>query len=69
CMVADLRHVLVDDLMSAPPIVAAPETSVAEISELFTARAINRLPICDADRRVLGLVTRSDLVGSMCVGR
>lgn len=69
CMVADLRHVLVDDLMSAPPIVAAPETSVAEISELFTARAINRLPICDADRRVLGIVTRSDLVGSMCVGR
>ncbi len=66
CMVADLRHLRVDDLMSAPPIVAAPETSVAEISELFSARAINRLPVCDADGRVLGLVTRSDLVGSMC---
>ncbi len=69
CMVADLRHLRVDDLMSAPPIVAAPGTSVAGISELFTTRAINRVPICDADGRVLGLVTRGDLVGSMCGGR
>lgn len=69
CLVAGLRHLRVDDLMSAPPIVAGPQTSVAEISELFTARAINRLPICDADGRVLGIVTRGDLVGSMCGGR
>lgn len=69
CLVADLRHLLVDDLMSAPPIVASPQTSVAGISELFTARGINRLPICDAAGRVLGIVTRSDLVGAMCGGR
>jgi CBS domain-containing protein len=66
CMVADLRGLLVDDLMSSPPVVAAPETTVAEVSELFARHSINRLPICDGEGRPVGIVTRTDLVGAMC---
>ncbi len=66
CMVADLRKLLVEDIMSAPAVVASRETPVAEISELFTRHSINRLPICDAQGRPVGIVTRTDLVGSMC---
>lgn len=66
CMVADLRGLLVDDLMTSPPVVASRETTVAEVSELFARHAINRLPVCDGEGRPVGIVTRTDLVGAMC---
>jgi CBS domain-containing protein len=66
CMVADVRKLLVDDIMSAPTLVASRETPVAELSEMLARHSINRLPICDAEGRPVGIVTRTDLVGSMC---
>ncbi|MGE4443215.1 MAG: CBS domain-containing protein [Desulfomicrobium sp.] len=66
CMVADVRKLLVDDIMSAPPLVAFRETPVAELSEMLARHSINRLPICDDEGRPVGIVTRTDLVGSMC---
>jgi CBS domain-containing protein len=54
--------------MSMPPLVGTRETTLAEISELFTRHAINRLPICDEQNRPLGIVTRTDLVASLCAG-
>ena len=66
CLVADLRRLQVHELMNCPPVVATRETTVAEISELFTKHSINRLPICDAAGRPIGIVTRSNLVGSLC---
>jgi CBS domain-containing protein len=66
CMVADLRKLTVGDIMTAPPFVGGRETPVAEVSELFARHSINRLPICDGDGRPVGIVTRTDLVGSMC---
>lgn len=66
CMVADMRKLLVDDIMSSPPVVASRETPVAELSEMLARHSINRLPICDDEGRPVGIVTRTDLVGSMC---
>lgn len=66
CMVADVRKLLVDDIMSTPPLVAFRETPVAELSEMLARHSINRLPICDDAGRPVGIVTRTDLVGSMC---
>ena len=66
CMVTDVRKLLVDDIMSAPPVVASRETPVAELSEMLARHSINRLPICDDEGRPVGIVTRTDLVGSMC---
>ncbi|ACU90012.1 CBS domain-containing protein [Desulfomicrobium baculatum] len=66
CMVTDVRKLLVDDIMSSPPVVASRETPVAELSEMLARHSINRLPICDEEGRPVGIVTRTDLVGSMC---
>lgn len=66
CLVSDLRKLHVHELMSSPPIVATLTTTGAEISELFTQHSINRLPVCNTEGRPLGIVTRSDLVGSLC---
>jgi len=66
CLVTDVRKLLVDDIMSSPPLVASRETTVAELSEMLARHSINRLPICDDEGRPVGVVTRADLVGSMC---
>lgn len=63
---AALHGSIVGDFMTVPPIVATPQTSLAEISELFTRHAINRIPICDEAGRAVGIVTRSDVVCSLC---
>ena len=66
CMVAELRHMSVDGIMNTPPIVVSRMTSVAEISEIFTRHAINRVPICDDNATPVGIVTRTDIVSFMC---
>jgi len=66
CLVAELRNLTVSDIMSSPPIVASVMTSVAEVSEIFTRHSINRLPICDEQGHPVGIVTRTDIVSSIC---
>lgn len=66
CLVSDLRGISVHELMSQPAIVAHKDMTLAEISQLFTDHSINRIPICNVDGAPLGIVTRSDLVCSIC---
>lgn len=66
CLVTNLRQLPIRKLMSSPVIQAGQDTSIAEISELFIRHNINHLPICNADGRVLGIVTQTDVVGFMC---
>jgi CBS-domain-containing membrane protein len=64
CMVTALRNHAVRDIMTAPAVTAGAEITVGAISALFIDRQINRLPIVDTDGRVIGIVTRTDLVRS-----
>lgn len=55
----------VKDIMSAPPLFARPETSMAEIACIFREKCINRLPVADDSGRLHGLIARSDLINSL----
>lgn len=50
------------DLMSSPAVTVRPDTSVKEIAAIFTEKGLNRVPVTDADGRLLGIVTREDIV-------
>jgi CBS domain-containing protein len=50
------------ELMTAPAIVVGPETSVADAAAIMRRSRVKRLPVCDADHRLLGIVSRIDLV-------
>lgn len=67
CMAAALRGKSVEEIMSSPAISARPETSIGEISLLFTEKKINRVPIIDTDNQPIGMVTRNNLVQSYCL--
>ncbi|MBI4793289.1 MAG: CBS domain-containing protein [Deltaproteobacteria bacterium] len=69
CMVTNLRNHFIRDIMTAPAVTAGAEMTVGAISALFIDRQINRLPIVDIDGRIVGIVTRADLVRSYHVTR
>lgn len=52
----------VGEAMSAPAIVIAPDRPVTEAAAVLLAEGINRLPVVDDDGKLIGLLTRADLV-------
>lgn len=64
CVARDGAAVLdrpVREVMTAPPITAAPDTSVLAALSLMTRRRIRHLPVVEGDR-VVGFVSIGDLV-------
>lgn len=51
-----------EELMSAPAICARPEWNVVEAARLMETRHIKRLPVVDETDRLLGIVSRGDLL-------
>lgn len=52
----------VADLMTQDVLVVSPGTALKEAAALLVARGISGLPVCDGDRRVLGVVSEADIV-------
>jgi len=53
---------LVRDMMSTDLVVLGPEADHAEAARLMEREGIKRIPVVDADGRLLGLVSRSDIL-------
>jgi CBS domain-containing protein len=49
-------------LMSAPPVTAHAEDTIAEAARTMARRGVNRLPVLDEEDRLVGIVTRRDLL-------
>ena len=56
---------LVKDLMSHEDlIVAKADTEIADIATMLIENKVNRVPIVDEDEKVIGIVTRHDIIKS-----
>ncbi|MGY1398850.1 CBS domain-containing protein [Streptomyces sp. SS10] len=51
-----------EELMSAPPVCARPEWNVVEAARLMETQHVKRLPVVDETDRLLGVVSRGDLL-------
>lgn len=67
CIATSVHHLKVDEIMSIPATTIHQAASVAEIGLLLTKKNINRLPVVDHGNRLVGIITRSDLVRSYCL--
>ena len=56
---------VVGQLMSSEVYAAKPDTQISEILRQITGKSIRHVPIVDEKRRVLGIVTQSDLLGAL----
>jgi CBS domain-containing membrane protein len=68
CVALPIKKQTAEDLMSAPAVTVTPETRVRDLAELFAARHINRAPVTDAAGRLVGIVTRGDLIKATLAG-
>ncbi|MGB8689393.1 MAG: CBS domain-containing protein [Microcoleus sp.] len=55
----------VGEVMSRDPVSIAPEKSVQEAAKLLHDRHIHRLPVLDTTGKVIGILTRGDIVRAM----
>ncbi|HQT93112.1 MAG TPA: DUF190 domain-containing protein [Thermoanaerobaculaceae bacterium] len=50
------------DVMTPAPVTARPETSLAKAAALLADHGLTRIPVLDADDKLVGVVSRSDLL-------
>lgn len=50
------------DLMTAPAVTVGPEATLAEAARLMHRRRVKRLPVVDGEGRLVGIVSRADLL-------
>ena len=52
----------VADQMSAPPITVGPFEDIREVAAILDRRRIKRLPVVDGDGKLIGIVSRGDII-------
>ncbi len=62
CVAFPLREKRAKDIMSSPAITVGEETPAVEIARTFTQKKINRVPVVDKDGRIVGIVSRADIL-------
>ena len=63
-----LRHMLgaqAADIMTEKVETVGPGTAVEDLAELMVKRRVNPVPVVDADGKLIGIVSRADLVDMM----
>jgi CBS domain-containing protein len=56
---------LVQDVMTAKPITISPNASLADAAQVMLEKRVNRLPVIDTEQKLLGIITRHDLVKAL----
>ncbi|MEU8524079.1 MULTISPECIES: CBS domain-containing protein [Streptomyces] len=57
-----MQHRTVFEVMTHSVVTAAPQTPFKEIARLFAENDVSAVPVVDADRRLLGVVSEADLL-------
>ncbi|MEU0438092.1 CBS domain-containing protein [Streptomyces sp. NPDC006290] len=60
--VAKARARTAGQLMSAPPVTVHAESTIAEAARVMAQNRVERLPVVDEEDRLVGIVTRRDLL-------
>ncbi|HUC25478.1 MAG TPA: CBS domain-containing protein [Streptosporangiaceae bacterium] len=63
------RHIRLtaENLMTAPAVTIYPEATIAAAARCMTSHHVRRLPVTDSDGKLVGLVSRRDLLGIFIV--
>ena len=64
CCAMPVRNLKAREVMTAPAVTIQEDVYLAEIAELLTQKRINRIPVTDPEGRLVGIITRTDIVNA-----
>ena len=64
CLAAPHHAKFAKDIMTSPAVTVKPETPILEVADILTQKKINRAPVVDAEGRMIGIVSRADVLKS-----
>ena len=62
CIAVTARKQKAKEIMTAPSVCVTEDTPVSEIVRLFAEKRINRVPVTDKNGKLVGIVSRADIV-------
>lgn len=62
CIALPIRAKKASDIMSSPAVTVREDAPYSEIASLMAEKAINRVPVVDGAGRLVGIITRTDLI-------
>ena len=60
--IAQVKQIKVKDIMIAPWVTLRPETDVKQAASLFISQRINPIPVVNEVSKLVGVVSRSDII-------
>jgi CBS domain-containing protein len=56
---------IIDQIMTRKIIKIGPDASISDAAELMDSHNIKRLPVVDKENKLIGIITRGDIIGAM----
>ncbi len=66
CTALSIRKQTAEDIMTSPVVNVRPEVPVSKIAAIMKEKKINRLPVVDEKGKLIGIVSRDDIVQASC---
>lgn len=63
--IKDFLNSKVDAIMNRRVKTANPSTPVSEIADIMVSNKVNRVPVLDENKKIVGIITRADIIKSM----
>ena len=57
----------VQDVMSKKPVTISPEDSISDAARIMHKNDFNRIPVVDAEGKLVGLIARDDIIGVFAI--
>lgn len=62
CVALSIREKRAEDIMTSPAVTVAEDATLMDITNLYKEKNINRVPVVDREDKLVGIVTREDVV-------
>lgn len=63
--VAKAASVLIGEIMTKKVISIKTDASISDAAEIMDSNKINRLPVLDKNAKLIGIITRGDIIGAL----
>lgn len=60
--------VLIGEIMTKNVVTVGPDVDISDAAQLMDTHDIKRLPVVDENKKIMGIVTRGDIIGAMVRG-